>query len=54
MHKKLTLPKICAACRRPFAWRKKWERDWDNLKFCSDRCRAIGDKGAHLTQNGRI
>lgn len=31
--------KICSACGRPFAWRKKWERDWDNVKFCSDACR---------------
>ncbi|WCM25963.1 DUF2256 domain-containing protein [Sphingomonas sp. QA11] len=46
-HEKLTLPaKICAACQRPFAWRKKWERDWDSAKFCSDRCRATGSKGA--------
>jgi hypothetical protein len=40
-HKKLTLPtKICAACARPFAWRKKWARDWDQVRYCSDRCRA--------------
>jgi hypothetical protein len=32
--------KICAACGRPFAWRKKWARDWEQVKFCSDRCRA--------------
>jgi hypothetical protein len=39
-HKKLTLPtKTCASCQRPFAWRKKWERDWENVRFCSDRCR---------------
>ncbi|MBL9133211.1 MAG: DUF2256 domain-containing protein, partial [Verrucomicrobiaceae bacterium] len=31
--------KICLACGRPFAWRKKWERDWENVKFCSDACR---------------
>ncbi|WP_093222628.1 DUF2256 domain-containing protein [Sphingomonas sp. NFR15] len=42
-HKKLNLPtEICAACARSFAWRKKWQRDWDNVKFCSDRCRAQG------------
>jgi hypothetical protein len=23
-------------------WRKKWERDWDNIKFCSDRRRRQG------------
>jgi hypothetical protein len=31
--------KTCAACGRPFAWRKKWERVWDQVKTCSDRCR---------------
>jgi hypothetical protein len=42
-HKKLTLPeKICIACHRPFAWRKKWERDWEQVKYCSDRCRRSG------------
>lgn len=34
--------KICAACKRPFAWRKKWERDWNNVRFCSERCRRSG------------
>ena len=43
--KKQHLPeKTCAACGRPFAWRKKWERDWANVKFCSDACR----RGKHL------
>ncbi|MFY8106978.1 MAG: DUF2256 domain-containing protein [Elstera sp.] len=42
-HKKLTLPsKICAACQRPFVWRKKWERDWEQVRYCSDRCRSAG------------
>lgn len=31
--------RICAACGRPFAWRKKWKRDWDNVKTCSERCK---------------
>ncbi len=31
--------KTCVACGRPFAWRKKWECDWANVKFCSDACR---------------
>jgi len=44
-HKKLTLPtKLCQSCGRPFAWRKKWERDWEQVKFCSDRCRSAGVK----------
>ncbi len=40
-HRKPSLPeKICAACGRPFAWRKKWARDWDQVRFCSDACRT--------------
>ncbi len=46
MRKKSELPsKVCVTCGLPFTWRKKWERDWDSVKFCSDRCRA-GGKGA--------
>jgi hypothetical protein len=38
--KKRDLPqKICHICNRPFTWRKKWERDWDTVKYCSERCR---------------
>ncbi|MGO3424027.1 DUF2256 domain-containing protein [Pseudoalteromonas sp. HL-AS1] len=39
-HKKLNLPqKKCPICNKPFTWRKKWQRDWDNVIFCSERCR---------------
>ncbi len=31
--------KTCAACGRTIEWRKKWERDWENVRFCSDACR---------------
>jgi hypothetical protein len=38
--KKSDLPtKICPVCDRPFTWRKKWENCWDDVKYCSDRCR---------------
>ncbi|MGX9962908.1 DUF2256 domain-containing protein [Roseomonas sp. F4] len=40
-HRKPNLPeKICAACARPFAWRRKWARDWAEVRFCSDACRS--------------
>ncbi|NBR48007.1 DUF2256 domain-containing protein, partial [bacterium] len=30
--KKQNLPtKICVVCARPFAWRKKWERCWEEV-----------------------
>ncbi|WFE76440.1 DUF2256 domain-containing protein [Roseinatronobacter sp. S2] len=41
MRRKPDLPqKICATCGRPFAWRKKWARVWQDVRYCSDRCRA--------------
>ena len=44
MRKKSELPqKLCACCGLPFSWRKKWERDWDAVRYCSDRCRKAGD-----------
>jgi hypothetical protein len=30
--------KVCVVCKRDFTWRKKWERDWDNVKYCSKKC----------------
>jgi len=32
--------KLCPACGRLFSWRKKWERDWASVIYCSSRCRA--------------
>ena len=32
--------KICPVCGKPFTWRKKWEKNWDEVKFCSDQCRG--------------
>jgi len=34
--------KICASCGRKIEWRKKWERDWDQVRYCSQRCRRRG------------
>lgn len=31
--------KICPVCQRPFAWRKKWENCWEEVKYCSKKCR---------------
>jgi hypothetical protein len=39
--RKENLPtKICLHCSRPFSWRKKWERSWDEVKYCSDACKS--------------
>jgi hypothetical protein len=38
--KKANLPsKPCARCGKPFAWRKKWEKVWEQVKYCSDSCK---------------
>lgn len=38
--KKTDLPtKVCQACGLPFTWRKKWEKNWPDVKYCSDACR---------------
>jgi hypothetical protein len=31
--------KICAVCGRPFRWRRKWAREWEQVRYCSERCR---------------
>merc|ERR1719181_1456494 len=43
--------KDCVVCRRPFTWRKKWEKCWDEVLTCSQRCktaRRSGNKGDAL------
>ena len=53
MRKKAELPtKICVTCGLPFTWRKKWARDWDAVRFCSDRCRKDGAKAKDGTAAG--
>lgn len=32
-------PRVCASCGRAIEWRAKWARDWDAVRYCSDRCR---------------
>ena len=34
--------KPCAVCGRTITWRKKWERDWESVRYCSQACRRGG------------
>ncbi|GAA3697089.1 hypothetical protein GCM10022204_11280 [Microlunatus aurantiacus] len=34
--------KTCASCGRRIEWRAKWQRDWDQVRFCSAACRRRG------------
>jgi len=31
--------KVCPVCGRPFSWRKKWSDIWEQVVYCSERCR---------------
>ncbi len=47
MRKKADLPvKTCAVCGRPFTWRKSWAKVWDEVRYCSDKCRAARGKSS--------
>jgi hypothetical protein len=32
--------KTCVSCGRRIEWRKKWERNWDEVRYCSAGCRS--------------
>lgn len=36
--------KICPVCGRSFHWRKKWERNWEEVLYCSKACRQKKNK----------
>ena len=44
--------KTCATCGRVITWRKAWERNWEQVRFCSDGCRTHrpGAREAELEQ----
>ncbi|NNB88494.1 DUF2256 and DUF3253 domain-containing protein [Corallococcus exiguus] len=33
-------PKPCAVCGRAITWRRKWARDWEQVRYCSEACRG--------------
>ena len=37
-------PRPCRQCGRTIEWRKKWERDWENVRYCSDACRRAAKR----------
>ena len=47
-------PKPCAACGREMTWRKKWERDWENVKYCSDACRRASKSTARRDESAAL
>lgn len=45
-------PRTCATCGRSFQWRRKWARDWDSVRYCSDGCRRhkVGSKDRRIDE----
>ncbi|MEL6897583.1 MAG: DUF2256 domain-containing protein [Planctomycetota bacterium] len=39
--------KRCPVCKRMFSWRKKWERNWDTVVYCSRSCSRRGVESDH-------
>ncbi|MDH3992695.1 MAG: DUF2256 domain-containing protein [Gammaproteobacteria bacterium] len=39
MKHKVLPEKTCPICQRPFSWRRKWQRNWHAVRYCSERCR---------------
>ena len=31
-------PRVCVTCNLEFEWRKKWAKNWENVKYCSEKC----------------
>lgn len=31
--------KTCSTCGRRIEWRKRWERNWDAIRHCGEKCR---------------
>ncbi|QWE10182.1 DUF2256 domain-containing protein [Polynucleobacter sp. es-EL-1] len=32
--------KVCQVCGKEMTWRKSWAKNWEEVKYCSDACRA--------------
>ncbi len=42
--------KLCLSCGREITWRKKWAANWEQVRYCSERCRRAppSDSGVAL------
>ena len=47
-------PKACASCGRTITWLKKWERNWDQVRYCSERCGKHKPRAAAAALEQRI
>ncbi|MDA7492994.1 DUF2256 domain-containing protein [bacterium] len=50
-NKRTEMPtKTCRVCGRGFSWRRKWQRCWDEVKYCSERCRRQAKANSKTNQ----
>ncbi len=47
-------PKTCAVCGRTIEWRRKWERSWDEVRYCSEGCRRRAKSGAGASSDAAL
>lgn len=47
--KNLDTPKTksCVRCGRRMTFRRRWAKNWSQIKYCSDQCRNSGSKNTH-------
>lgn len=43
--------KPCVVCGREITWRRKWERSWAEVRYCSDACRRRAKSGPAAEQD---
>lgn len=46
--------KTCLWCYRPFDFRKKWEKTWEKVKYCSEDCRANSKNKKKILERDRL
>ncbi len=41
--------KVCASCGRAFSWRKRWEKNWNEVRYCMVERRTL-----EICQRGKV
>lgn len=46
--------KPCTGCGRRIEWRRKWARNWAEVRYCSNACRSRGVRSVDAQLEGAI
>ncbi len=53
--KKINLPfKLCETCNKEYTWRKKWKKNWEEVKYCSEKCKRNKKQKANAYSSSSI